>query len=187
MLRAEFTSWIFQIGLSWMKDSGQHCLLERTVRQNLLPRHMNAIHSIKAVWTLIFKHTFKLSHLIATVSQVTFYVTRSIHCGLKICQPKSIRLVDLTSTVTDYLAQNLNWKTGSLTSCLYFNKKQSSARFIPTCDKVKKPPQTLNHDSVSLASHCQSRPHFLPTWVWIHSLVGSGIIQNKSWFSSNHT
>lgn len=137
MLRAEFTSWIFQIRLSWMKDSGQHCLLERTVRQNLLPRHMNAIHSIKAVWTLIFKHTFKLSHLIATVSQVTFYVTRSIHRGLKICQPKSIRLVDLT--VTYYLAQNLNWKTGSLTSCLYFNKKQSSARFIPTCDEVKKP------------------------------------------------
>lgn len=41
--------------------------------------------------------------------------------------------------VADYLSQNLNWRTGSLTSDLYFHKKQSLVGFIPTCDEVRKP------------------------------------------------
>lgn len=88
MLRAEFTSRILQTGLSSMKDSGQHCLLERAARQNSLPRHMNAVHSIKSVGTLIFKHTFKLSHLLAAVSQVTSCPIRSMCRWVKIWQPK---------------------------------------------------------------------------------------------------
>lgn len=100
----------------------------------MLPRHMNATHSIKSVWTLIFKHTFKSNHLIAPVSQVTFYIIRSRCCWLKIWQPKSIWLADLTSTATDYLAQNLSWKATSLTCNLNFSKNQSLAWFIPTHD-----------------------------------------------------
>lgn len=46
-LRAEFTSWILQTGLSWMKGSGQCCSVDRTVRQNLLPRHRHATRSTK--------------------------------------------------------------------------------------------------------------------------------------------
>lgn len=101
LLRAELTSWILQIGLSWMKDSGQHCLSGRAVRQNLLPRHMKAIHSIKPIWTLIFKHTFKLSHIWAAASQATFYIIRNVRCWLKIWQRKPLRLADLTSAVPD--------------------------------------------------------------------------------------
>lgn len=125
MLGAEFSSWILQMGLSWMKDSGQHYRFERTVGQNLLPKHRNTIHSIKSVWTLIFKHTFKLEHLIPAVSQIAFYILRSIYYGLKTWQPKSTWLVDLTSRATNYVAQKLNWKMGSLTSYLYFIKKKN--------------------------------------------------------------
>lgn len=51
MLRAEFTLWILQPGVSWMKDIGQHCLLERTVRQ----RYCQSIWMLPAALSL-FEH-----------------------------------------------------------------------------------------------------------------------------------
>lgn len=100
-LRAELTSWILQTGLSWMKAGGQHCLSGRAVRQDLLPRHMKAIHSIRPIPTLIFKHTFKLSHRLAAASQATLYIIRSVRCWLKIWQRKPPWLVNLSSAVPD--------------------------------------------------------------------------------------
>lgn len=162
-------------------------LARKDCKAEVLPKHMNAAGSIKSVWTLIFKCTLKLSHLIAAVSQAAFCVIRSMHCWLKIWQPKVLWLVDLTSMAAGYLAQNPIWKKDSLTNYHYFKKKQSLARFVSTCDEMKKEKQTLNHNYVSLASQCQLRPHFLPTWAWICLFAESNFIQNKSWSSSNHT
>lgn len=48
MLRADFTLWILQPGVSWMKGSSQHCLLERTVRQ----RYCQSIWMLPAALSL---------------------------------------------------------------------------------------------------------------------------------------
>lgn len=157
-------------------------LARKDCKAQVLPKHMNAAHSIKSVWTLIFKCTLKLSHLIAAVSQVAFYAIRSTRCWLKIWQPKALWLVDLTSMATGYLAQNLIWKKDTLSSYHYFKKKQSLARFISTCDEERNEKQTLNHNYVSLASPHQLRAHFLPTWAKICLFAESNFIQNKRWF-----
>lgn len=103
-------------------------LARKDCKAEVLPKHMNAAGSIKSVWTLIFKCTLKLSHLIAAVSQAAFCVIRSMHCWLKIWQPKVLWLVDLTSMAAGYLAQNPIWKKGSLTNYHYFKKKTESGK-----------------------------------------------------------
>lgn len=137
-------------------------LARKDCKAEVLPKHMNAACSIKSVWTLIFKCTLKLSHLIAAVSQIAFYVMRSMLCWLKIWQPKLLWLVDLTSMATAYLAQNLIWKKDSLTNYHYFKKKRESGK-VYTYLWWRKERKT-NHNYASLASQRQLRHHFLPTW-----------------------